>query len=99
VKVTATGAPEAASDGHVPVQVAISPGPLYHFDGVSVSGLERLRPSYVTKRFARLRGKTYSPDALDERFRTLMQTGLFNVLQINPVPIGNDLLRLEIAAE
>jgi outer membrane protein insertion porin family len=28
-----------------------------------------------------------------------MQTGLFNVLQINPVPIGNDLLRLEIAAE
>ena len=99
VKVTATGAPEAASDGHVPVQVAISAGPLYHFDGVSVSGLERLRPSYVTKRFARLRGKTYSPDALDERFRTLMQTGLFNVLQINPVPIGNDLLRLEIAAE
>ena len=95
----ATGAPEAASDGHVPVQVAISPGPLYHFDGVSVSGLERLRPSYVTKRFARLRGKTYSPDALDERFRALMQTGLFNVLQINPVPIGNDLLRLEIAAE
>jgi outer membrane protein insertion porin family len=99
VKVTATGAPEAASDGHVPVQVAISAGPLYHFDGVSVSGLERLRPSYVTKRFARLHGKTYSPDALDERFRTLMQTGLFNVLQINPVPIGNDLLRLEIAAE
>lgn len=99
VKVTATGAPEAASDGHVPVQVAISAGPLYHFDGVSVSGLQRLRPSYVTKRFARLRGKTYSPEALDERFRTLMQTGLFNVLQIKPVPIGDDLLRLEIAAE
>lgn len=99
VKVTATGAPEAASDGRVPVQVAISAGPLYHFDGVNVTGLERLRPSYVTKRFARLRGQTYSPDALDERFRTLMQTGLFNVLQINPVPIGNDLLRLEIAAE
>ena len=99
VKVVATGAPEEASDGHVPVQVAISAGPLYHFDGVSVSGLERLRPSYVTKRFARLRGKIYSPEALDERFRTLMQTGLFNVLQIEPVPIGNDLLHLEITAE
>jgi outer membrane protein insertion porin family len=100
VKITATGEPEAASDGHVRVQVAISAGPLYRFgDQVTVNGLQRLRSSYVTKRFTRLRGKTYSPEALDERFRTLMQTGLFNVLQINPVPAGDDLLRLEIAAE
>ena len=82
VKVVAIGAPEEAVNGRVPVQITIAAGPVYHFDGVTVSGLSRLHPSYVIKRFTRLNGKTYSPDVLDERFRTLMRTGLFNVLQI-----------------
>jgi outer membrane protein insertion porin family len=99
VKVEANGAPEEAIAGHVPVEIAISPGPVYHFDGTTVSGLRRLHPSFVTKRFTRLRGKTYSPDVLDERFRTLMKTGLFNVLQIKPVPVDGNLLRLDISAE
>ncbi len=81
VKVEATGAPEEAVNGRVPVQIAISAGPVYHFDGVTVSGLTRLHPSFVTRRFTRLSGKTYSPDVLDERFRTLMKTGQFNLLQ------------------
>jgi len=99
VKVAASGAPEEAVNGRVPVQIAISAGPVYHFDGVTVSGLTRLHPSFVTKRFTRLRGKTYSPDVLDERFRTLMQTGQFNLLQIKPVPVDGHLLRLDISAE
>src|SRR6478736_1465731 len=99
VKVAATGAPEEAVNGRVPVQIAISAGPVYHFDGVTVSGLTRLHPSFVTKRFTRLRGKTYSPDVLDERFRTLMKTGQFNLLQIKPVPVDGHLLRLDISAE
>src|SRR5438094_2047361 len=99
VKVAATGAPEEAVNGRVPVQIAISAGPVYHFDGLTVSGLTRLHPSFVTKRFTRLRGKTYSPDVLDERFRTLMKTGQFNLLQIKPVPVDGHLLRLDISAE
>lgn len=99
VKVVASGAPDEAVNGRVPVQVVVSPGPVYRFDGVTVSGLTRLNPSFVTKRFTRLSGKTYSPDVLDERFRTLMKTGLFNVLQIKPVPVGGHLLRLDISAE
>jgi outer membrane protein assembly factor BamA len=99
VKVEATGAPEEAVNGRVPVEIAVAAGPLYHFDGVTVSGLDRLRPGYVTKRFSKLSGQTYSPDVLDERFRTLMGTGLFNVLQIKPVPVGGNLLRLDISAE
>jgi outer membrane protein insertion porin family len=99
VKVEATGAPEEAVNGRVPVQVVISPGPVYHFDGVTVSGLTRLHPGFVTKRFTRLQGKTYSPDVLDERFRTLMKTGQFNLLQIKPVPVAGHLLRLDISAE
>jgi outer membrane protein insertion porin family len=99
VKVAAAGEPAQSRSGHVPVTVTISPGPVYKFDGVSIKGLRRLRPSYVRNRFASLSGKTYSPDVLDEKFRELMRTGLFQVLQINPEPVGGNYLRLDIAAE
>jgi len=99
IKVAADGTPEGAVNGRVPVHIVVSPGAVYHIDGVTVTGLRRLHPSFVTNRFTRLEGKTYSPDALDERFRTLMKTGQFNVLQIKPVPVGGRLLRLDISAE
>src|SRR6266487_4348714 len=99
VKVEASGAPEGAVNGRVPVQIVISPGPVYHFDGVTVTGLTRLHPGFVKKLFTRLDGKTYSPDVLDERFRTLMKTGQFNLLQIKPVPVDGHLLRVDISAE
>lgn len=99
VKVEATGDPTNATNGRVPVQMAIAPGPIYRFGEATVRGLDRLRPSYVTRRFSSLSGKTYSPDVLDERFRTLMRTGLFNLLQIKPIPVDGDLLRLDISAE
>src|SRR5215467_6815482 len=99
VKVVADGAPDEAVNGRVPVHIVVSPGAVYHFDGVTVTGLTRLHPSFVTRRFTRLEGKTYSPDVLDERFRTLMKTGLFNVLQIKPVPVDGHLLRLDISAQ
>jgi len=99
VKVVAAGAPDEAVNGRVPVHILVSPGAVYHFDGVTVTGLRRLHPSFVTKRFTRLTGKTYSPDVLDERFRTLMKTGQFNLLQIKPVPVDGHLLRLDISAE
>src|SRR5437588_4223842 len=101
VKVEATSEPTAAVNGRIPVDVAISPGQLYHFSGeVFVNGLTRLRPSFVQKRFSSLAGKTYSPEALDDRFRALMRTGLFNVLKIEPTPIADeDSLLLNISAE
>ncbi len=101
VKVEATAEPESAVNGRIPVDVAISPGQLYHFSGeVFVNGLTRLRPSFVQKRFSSLAGKTYSPEVLDERFRALMRTGLFNVLKIEPTPIADeDSLLLNISAE
>jgi len=97
--VDATGDPLAAPNGRVPVRVTIEPGRLYHFDGVTVTGLQRLRPSYITRRFRKLNGKTYSPDVLDAKFRELMRTGLFNLLQIKPVPVSGDLLRLDVSAD
>ena len=44
VKVVASGTPEDCINGRVPVDITISAGPVYHFDGVTVSGLDRLRP-------------------------------------------------------
>src|SRR5256885_3162792 len=98
-KVDATGNPEAATNGKVPVFVSVTPGPLYHFDGVQVTGLQRLRPSYVTRRFSKFSGQTYSPELVDEKFRELMKSGLFTVLQIKPTPIGGNWLRLALSAE
>src|SRR5436853_491532 len=102
VKVEATPAdPTTAVNGHIPVEVAVSPGRLYHFSGeVFVNGLTRLHPSFVQKRFTKLKDKTYSPEALDDRFRALMKTGLFNVLKIEPTPLADeDALLLNISAE
>ena len=99
VKIDAVGNPLLARTGRVPVEISVQPGPLYHFDGTTVSGLTRLRPSYVTRRFDKLSGKTYSPDVVDERFRKLMRSGLFNLLQIKPTPMPGNLLRLDISAE
>src|SRR6266446_1301227 len=69
VNVDATAAPDEAVNGRVPVQVVVAAGAVYHFDGITVTGLDRLHPGFVIKRFSRLQGKTYSPDVLDERFR------------------------------
>lgn len=99
VKVVADGSVDEAVNGRIPVHIVVSPGAVYHFDGVTVTGLRRLHPSFVTKRFTRLEGKTYSPDVLDERFQTLMKTGQFNLLQIKPVPVDGHLLHLDISAE
>ncbi|HEY6070769.1 MAG TPA: POTRA domain-containing protein, partial [Chthoniobacterales bacterium] len=102
VKVEATPADSSSAvNGRIPVEVAVSPGQLYHFSGeVFVNGLTRLHPSFIQKRFTKLQGKTYSPEAVDERFRTLMKTGLFNVLKIEPTPIADeDQLLLNISAE
>ncbi len=99
VKVDAEGAPTLAIHGRVPVRVTIDPGPVYYFDGVTVRGTKQLRPSYLVKRFRKFRGQPYSPEVLDRRFRELMRTSLFNILQIKPTPIGDNLLRLDINVE
>jgi outer membrane protein insertion porin family len=100
-KVEATAEPARARDARIPVQVVVSPGSLYRFSGeIFVNGLTRLHPSFVQKRFTSLKGQVYSPEALDDRFRTLMKTGLFNVLKIEPTPIADEeQLLLNVSAE
>ena len=99
VKVDAAGNPGAARGGRVPLRITISPGEVFYFNGTTVTGLQRLRPSYVTRRFSKLSGKKYNPEVVDEKFREMMQTGLFSVLQVKPNPINRNTLHLQVTAE
>ena len=99
VKVDAVSDPSLAIQGRVPVRVTVEPGPVYYFDGVTVKGTKRLRPSYLVNRFKNLRGRAFSPETLDQKFRDLMRTGLFNTLKVNPTPVDGNLLRLDINLE
>ena len=98
-KVDATGDVSAAVGGRVPIQVTVEPGKIYYFDGVTVTGTRKLRPKYVVNRFKKLRGGAYSPETLDKKFRELMRTGLFNILQVKPTPVDGNLLRLNVNVE
>ena len=39
----------------------IEPGPIYRFDGVTVSGTQRVKPRFIEKRFRRLEGGSTIP--------------------------------------
>jgi outer membrane protein assembly complex protein YaeT len=99
VKVDAVGDPAVALHGRVPVRITIDPGPVYYFDGVTVKGTRQLRPQYLVNRFKKLRGRPYSPETLDKKFREMMRTGLFNILQVRPTPVDGNLLRLDVNIE
>ena len=77
----------------------IAPGPFYRFDGITVSGTQGVRPSFIQKRLRRLQGKIYDPALIDGRFRELIETGLFRNLRITPEAIEGDQVRLDVTVE
>ena len=83
----------------MPAVFKIKPGALYRFDGVTVSGTSRVKPSFVEKRLRRLQGKVYDPALIDDRFRELIETGLFRNLRITPEATEGDLVRLDVSVE
>ena len=85
-KVDVQSDPKKAIGGKVPVSFTVESGDLYRFDGVSQEGLSRLSPKFLPSRFAKLKGKFYNPETMDEKFREMMQTGLFRQLRIEPRP-------------
>lgn len=98
-KVTTSGDPSTAKDGIVPISVYVTAGPPYTFDGVEVAGVERLRKSFLEKRFGKLTGDIYNPTALDEVFKEMMRTGLFTRLQVNTEPLDSHQVRIKLQVE
>ena len=98
--VTANSDPTTAGpDDRVPTAYLITPGPLYHFDGVRIVGTDRLKPEYLRNRFRPLSGKVYDPKALDDIYQLMIRTGLFAQLKVDPVPQPDDTLRLDIGVK
>ncbi len=100
-EVTATADPAQAVGGRVPVTFTIAHKQLYRF-GWAVAKNEterpRLRESFLPKRFASLHGQLYDPEKLDETFRELLRTGLFENLRVSLTPVAGDELRLDLTA-
>lgn len=95
-KVDAQGGKENAVRARVPVTFQIEPGPQHRFDGVTLRGLEKVKPEFVQNRLMELRGETYSPERIDEKFRELIQTGLFKNLRIQPTRVESNQVRLDL---
>ena len=76
--------------GAVPARFTVRSGPLYHFDGVRITGTDRLKPEYLRNRFRKLHGKVYDPKVLDELYQEMIKTGLFAQLKVEPVPVPED---------
>jgi outer membrane protein assembly complex protein YaeT len=98
-KVDVQSDPKTAVAGKVPVTFTVTTGPLYRFGGVSQEGLNRLSPTFLPDRFASLEGKFYNPELLDEKFRKMMETGLFKQLRVEPRPLPDNTIELHMVVE
>ena len=97
-QVEASSDPATAKDGVVPVTFNITTGNVYRFGGINESGLDRLHPGFLQKRFSKLRGKFYNPEKLDDIYRSLMRTGLFKSLRITSKPLPSHEVELDMQA-
>ncbi len=95
--------PKIGRRAEVPITFHINPGPQHRFDGVTVnnqtSPKPRLRSSFIPLRFAHLSGEIYSPEKVDETYRELLRTGLFENLRMTPTPLPDITVRLDFEAE
>jgi outer membrane protein assembly complex protein YaeT len=88
-----------AKGGQVPVTFRVAAGPLYHFDGTTVKGTRDVPSNFLQKRLHKLSGQVYSPQAVDDRYRELVETGLFRTINITPSAIDGNLVRLDVSVE
>lgn len=94
-EVTVNADPATAHGGRVPMAFHVIPKGLFRFGHVTVrneTDRPRLHADFLPKRFAHLQGKVYDPAKLDDIFREMLRTGLFDNLRVSldPTP-ANDL--------
>jgi outer membrane protein insertion porin family len=79
----------------------VNPKELFRFGSITVSNetdKPRLRPDFLPKRFAGLRGQTYDPAKLDETYREMLRTGLFDNLRVSLKPTPSNDLQIDLTA-
>lgn len=97
--VTAEWSKDKAPGGKVPVNFAIKAGPKFRVTRVDARGLERVKPEFLQRRFDKITNATYNPEAIDEKYRELLRTGLFRTLHVVPKADGDGRMHLEVEAE
>lgn len=98
-KVVANSDPLNAKRGVVPVQISIQSGDVYHFGNVTVSGLQKLHPSFIHNRFRGLKDEVYNPETLAKTYRKMIGTGLFKTLRVKSEATANDEVQLQLTAD
>jgi len=99
--VTATPDFQAVAGGRVPIRLDVVPGPVYQF-GAIVAVQEpnaQLRPPFLPRRFAPLRGETYDPEKLKALHSKLYETGLYDSLDVQEVPQPDDTVDLVLTPQ
>lgn len=99
VKVDVESDPAKTQSGVVPASFNVESGNVYRFGGVNVTGLDRLHPGFLEKRFAKLRGRFYNPVKLDEVYGEVMCTGLFKSLKMTSKPLPGNEVELDMEVE
>ena len=97
--VTATPQFQAVKGGRVPIQIDVVPGPIYQF-GAIVENQEpraQLRPGFLPRRFASLRGQTYDPDKLKAIHTKMYESGLYDSIDVEEVPQPDDTIDLVLS--
>jgi translocation and assembly module TamA len=67
------------------VTYVLDPGPRMRVGPATISGLSRLDPAYVERRFRWRAGEVYDHDKVEETRRALIDSGLFSAVKIEPV--------------
>ena len=83
----------------VKVFVNIDPGELYRVKNISVTGAQALPSDFVHKRFAAMIGERYDPVEVRNIYRTLIQTGLYQSVEVSPQPAEAGNMTLGISVE
>lgn len=101
-EVTSTADPTQVKGGRVPIAFHVSPKGLFRFGGVTVrnetTDHPRLRADFLPKRFQHLEGLQYDPDKLDETYREMLRTGLFDNLRVTLKPTADHTLDMDLTA-
>ena len=98
-EVGSTADPAKAVDGKVSITFTVHPHGVFRFGGVTVKNeteRPRLNPNFLPKRFAHLEGEVYDPAKLDETFREVLRSGLFENLRVTPTPLDDNTIRLDL---
>jgi outer membrane protein insertion porin family len=99
--VTVTPNFRGAEGGRVPISVDSVPGPIYRF-GAVIANQEpnaRLKPAFLPRRFAALRGVIYDPEKLSDLYKKLYLTGLYDTIDVQEVPEPDDTIELVASPE